>query len=1545
MCINRFSKISKILIILLAFQLIAPTYLNAYIISSNRFSTSTYNYFPKTVKKHSLKHALRAFQQSSNLQLVGPNQDANPVVNESNQIQLTVTDTSGNPVTGVTFQSGSPDIATIDAQGMVSGKVQGYATVTATKGSDSVSIFVTVAKVDSSKGKQASGDTKVDSSGAIYISDPTNHIIFKRDTSASDAQAFAGQMGSRGKTDGDALKALFAGPTAVAVDNRSQGGIYVADTLNHSVRKVDFNNVVTTIVGTGQPGTNTQTTIPLAQAVFRSPQGVAVNSAGNIFVADTDNHAIYIVDLSKKEVRLLAGQPGTSGKVDASGSSARFFRPTALSVQSGSSSFFGSTTSEVLMVADTGNNRVRSITMDGKVTTIGKIQSTSAQPFDSLVAGTSPQAASDEFVFNNPRSISVDQLGNIYVVDSSGAKVISQTAQQARIMSSLGQPNVSFGQAMSVVVKGDQAFVLDNKATEAQAVKVVTVGEPQIDSLSQDTDTLDGGSEIVVKGKNFGPESLVVVGDSIVQDAIVESATSIRLIVPSQNAPGKRTISVQTRGGVTQQEFTIVAPLFKNINDGEITTIAGGIPFLGDGGKARTANLKFCRSIATDGDGNTYIIDSAHNRIRKVDDSGAITSIAGTGASGSGSDGGPAIATALDLFPGGGISVDQAGNLLIAETINNKIRRVDGQTGVITTVAGTGNSGSSGDGDLATKATLSGPTSTAVDDSGNIFIAEGRNNRIRKIDAKTGIISTFAGNGRGAFSGDGGLAINASLNNPNKIDFDLAGNLLIADTDNDRIRIVDIKTGNIATFAGNGIRGFSGDGGSAQSASLATPKGITVAPNGAVLIADTGNNRIRVVDKGMILTIAGNGMSGPVVDGELANRVSVGRPEDVDLDGSNNLLIADTANDLIRIVNRNSGIIRTFAGNGKPNFSGDGRLSIFANIDILIDGGAIIDRANNVFFIDQSNQRIRRIDNLTGIITTVAGNGQMGFSGDNGLATNASLNSPKSIAFDILGNLIIVDTGNNRIRRIDQSGMIKTIAGTGQAGFSGDGGQATNAMLNFPLAVAVTPTNDIVISDNNRIRVIDNRTNNITTLAGTGQVGFSGDGGMAANATFNTISALAIDKAGLIYLSDMNNNRIRRIDPRTRMISTVAGNGMRGNLGDGGPATNANLMLPTGIDIDIDGNVIFADTLNNRIRRIDVRSGTIKTLVGTKRGFDGDGEPAFSARLNKPTSVVVNLQGDLLISDTDNNALRVVKQFGRIDTLPDFSLDVSPENQKVTSGSSATFTISANVVNNFSGSIDLIALVSPPNPNVSISFSSKTISSGRTSTMTVSTSANITSTNLSIKVLGSVGPLRRSRNISLSINKTNSPSGSADFSLNVSPNSQTVKAGATTSFTVNVSPTGTLSQPVGLTATIDQANSNIQVSFSPSSLSSGNSTMTVNTSNNTPAKNYVITIAGTSGQIARSQSALLTVTAPVATPKITNASFNKPVLTITGSGFGTSGAVVNVNQQNISSSISAQSDSQIQLKGNKKKLNLKKGANQVTVTVNGVISNSFTFNF
>lgn len=331
---------------------------------------------------------------------------------------------------------------------------------------------------------------------------------------------------------------------------------------------------------------------------------------------------------------------------------------------------------------------------------------------------------------------------------------------------------------------------------------------------------------------------------------------------------------------------------------------------------------------------------------------------------------------------------------------------------IIQTVAGTGDAGFSGDGGPATKAMLNDPAAVAVSACGTLYIADVRNNRIRQVDA-TGIISTVAGSGRAGFSGDGGLAIQAQLSQPLGLAVDGEGNLYIADTLNNRIRKVDAM-GRISTVAGNGKAGFSGDGGPALAAMLSRPVGLTVDAEGNVYFADVFNNCVRKLDTaGQISTLAGTEEAGFSGDGGLAVEAQLARPRDVAVDGEGNLYIAD----------------------------GD-------------------------------NNRIRRVDK-NGIISTVAGNGDPGFSGDGGPAVQASLNNPRSVALDGAGQILISDLGNNRIRQVDRAGMISTIVGNGTAGFSGDGGPAVPASLDGPRGVCVNKTGALFIADlnNHRVRV------------------------------------------------------------------------------------------------------------------------------------------------------------------------------------------------------------------------------------------------------------------------------------------------------------------------------------------------------------------------------------------------------------------------------------------------------------------------------------------
>ena len=335
----------------------------------------------------------------------------------------------------------------------------------------------------------------------------------------------------------------------------------------------------------------------------------------------------------------------------------------------------------------------------------------------------------------------------------------------------------------------------------------------------------------------------------------------------------------------------------------------------------------------------------------------------------------------------------------------------------------------------------------------------------------------------------------------------------------------------------------------------------------------------------IILTAAGNGTSGFSGDNGTAAAASLSDPFGVAADTVGNLYIADTSNHRVRRIDT-SGIITTVAGNGAEGFSGDGGPATDATLNTPI--GVAVDRAGNLYIADAFNNRIRKV-NVTGVITTVAGNGDARFSGDHAAATNASLGAPFGVAVDAVGNLYIADTSNHRIRKVDTSGMITTVAGNGTEGFSGDGGPARQARLNFPTGVTVDRAGKLFITDqsNNRIREVSTA-GVITTVAGNGDAGFSGDHAAATRASLNQPVGTAVDAADALYIADTSNHRIRKVSA-DGMVTTVAGDGIGGFSGDGSAATKASLNSPGGVAVDAAGNIYIADSYNNRVRKLSVR--------------------------------------------------------------------------------------------------------------------------------------------------------------------------------------------------------------------------------------------------------------------------------------------------------------------------------------------------------------------
>jgi uncharacterized protein (TIGR03437 family) len=339
-----------------------------------------------------------------------------------------------------------------------------------------------------------------------------------------------------------------------------------------------------------------------------------------------------------------------------------------------------------------------------------------------------------------------------------------------------------------------------------------------------------------------------------------------------------------------------------------------------------------------------------------------------------------------------------------------------------------------------------------------------------------------------------------------------------------------------------------------------------------------------------------------------------------------------------------AGTIQTIAGNGSTTYSGDGGPALQAGLNVPVE--VYMDQAGNLFITDQYNNRIRKVA-PDGTITTVAGTGVAGFSGDGGPAVDAELNTPTGIFGDSSGNLYIGDPGNQRIRKVNASGIITTLAGNGNKGYSGDGGLAIDATLYNASRVAVDSSGNVYIADqsNHRIRMV-NPQGIISTFAGNGagtpaEGAFSGDGGPAVDASLNNPTAIAIDGTGVVYFCDQFNHRIRKV-ALNGTITTIAGNGSAGYSGDGGQATAAMLNYPGGMTVDSAGNIYFSDDGNYRTRMIST-GGIITTIAGTGvAGFSGDGGPATAASLSGNFGVALDLSANMYIADSVNNRIREV---------------------------------------------------------------------------------------------------------------------------------------------------------------------------------------------------------------------------------------------------------------------------------------------------------------
>ena len=1036
--------------------------------------------------------------------------------------------------------------------------------------------------------------------GSLFVSDSGNRAIRQVHPGAGGAvETLLGLSPAAGTLAGSKPGSLFVNPQGIDLDN--QGGLWVVDSGNHTIHRIDLaGEKVERIAGSpGEPGAVDGVG---DQALFNSPVGIAIEGESlaeqlqrtlsgdppppvRVIVADTGNGLL-------RRIRCPVDSPCSSGAVvETVGDSslpARAGRfPAGEGPATGGPVGVMVDPAGIIFVSYPDLGEVLLLTPDGRV---------------------APLAQGGSFI--EPTGLAQNQSGELVVVDARssaaeirfGAPVI--TTVLPSVISTTGGELVTieganFAPETRVFVRGLEMVDLSVENTQtirftapafpsgrttltvqhrgglAQAPLVLTL--PDIELAPGHIITVAGGSNFTGDG-------------SLATEAVIAFPAGLAV-----DASGSVFVSDQTN------RIRRIDP-----STGLITSIAGSGEFglSGDGENALGASLNLPRYLAFDQAGSLLFCDSLNDVVRKVDPgTGTISRVAGTGIRGFDGDGGPA--TQASFHTPRGLAVDRSGNLFIADERNHRIRKVDSISGQITTVAGVtedGAGGLAGDEGPASEAMLFRPQGLAFDRFDNLFIADSRNSRVRRVGAASGIITTVAGD-----PADG-----VALNRPGDVAIDFDGSLLISDFGTDQVLKLDLHDGGLERVAGVGSPGFSGDDGLAIDAELNLPTSLSLDAAGNILVSDFLNSRIRTIDSltSVITTFGGTGLATIEGDGGPATTAALYLPEEIVLDSLDNLLVADRGNSSIRIVDGVSGIIDTVAGSGVFGFSGDGGPAVEATL--ASPRGVAVDGTGRILIADHFNHRIRRVDE-EGIMSTLAGRDRQPPPeppdtpcppasaddpiGDGGPAEDALLCTPGSVVVDGDGVVYFSDTGNHRIRWIDpQTGLIDTIAGTGNRGFSGDGGPAAEAMLRSPRGLALGPAGGLFAGglyvadrNNHHVRRIDLDTLIITSVvgaddAGTPVQGFGGDGEDANRAFLDRPRGVAFDAAGSLYISDAGNSRIRRVDAQTGLISTVVGTGEQGFSGDGGPALDAVISIPSGLGIDSLGNLYFSELLNGRVR-------------------------------------------------------------------------------------------------------------------------------------------------------------------------------------------------------------------------------------------------------------------------------------------------------------------------------------------------------------------------
>ena len=1170
----------------------------------------------------------------------------------------------------------------------------------------------------------------VDSSGNVYVADIYNDVI-RKITSAGVVTTLAGVAGEGGTTDGTGSAARFSLPAAVAVD--SSGTVYVADSGNHTIRKVSSAGVVTTLAGT--PGVSGSADGTGGSASFNTPLGLTIDGSGNVFVADTYNQTIRKVT-SAGVVTTLAGTVGIIGIVDGTGAAAKFAYPQGLGLDSAGN----------LYVADTNGDTIRKVTPAGVVTTIAGFPSTQGS-----VDGVGNGAG-----FSSPIGLAVDSTGNIYVADTSNATIrkITPPATVTTIAGTAGLTGTGDGTGAFAHFNSPTGVAVDSSGNLYVADfgnnlirKITSAGAVTTLAGSLGNQGYANGSVASARFNSPGGLAFDRQGALYVADTGNNSIRKIDATGVVTNFGGSAVDSATAfRDGFTNiarfaQPIGLVVDSAGDIfvsdtsnsvirmitPGGVVSTLAGTAAVRGmiDGTGAAAA-FSLPRGLAIDGAGTIYVADAGNNAVRKVTPAGVVTTLAGAGTSGSiGTTDGSGAAARFNAPAG--LALDAAGNIYVIDAGNGHIRKI-ATSGTVSTQTDTGGT---------TPLFYTHPDGIAVDSSGNIYIANTNDHTIVKVTS-AGAASVLAGTS-GTSGSANGTGAAATFNLPHGVAVDSSGNVFVCDSGNTTIRKIT-SAGVVTTLAGTVGTAGTADG-TGTAAQFSDPLGLALDSAGNIYVADAGAAAIRkVTPDGVVTTLAGAKGSSGSADGT-GSAATFNQPTAVSVDGSNNVYVTDTGNNLIRKVTA-AGVVTTLGGvpgiigsldatgsnalfNGPTGVAADSAGNIYVtdtgnntvrkgvpaapgtggtgataypgghttggNTNVINLGGAggttmflyptgvAVDSAGNAYVTDASYNTIQKITS-TGLASRLAGS--PGFAGlHDGAGSVALFNQPGGNALDSAGNVYVADTGNATIRKVAPDGTVSTLAGS-PASRGNQDGTGAGASFAAPSGVALDGAGNVYVADafSQTIRKIT-PAGAVTTLAGAAGSRGETDGAGGA-ARFNHPASVAVDGSGNIYVADAFNDTIRKITA-AGVVSTLAGSaGISG--GNDGTGMNALFNQPMGVAVDGAGNVFVADTANATIRRV-TPAGVVTTVAGTL-GIAGlaDG-PAASALFNQPRGLTVDGTGTVFVADTGNAVVRKITAAGVVSTLGVAAssdsapvITTQPVSVSVPLGATVTFTAAAS---------------------------------------------------------------------------------------------------------------------------------------------------------------------------------------------------------------------------------------------------------------------------